>query len=770
MPVRLPSLVVVGPAGSGRSTALREWVADTDRTRRVEPRLIEATLTPVGAGALVEWHTATDPDVALAIDDVDRLDANTLGAVAGIAAERLVSVSTSSAATSPALDRLIERLVDGTTAADPADMTRLAALDANDIAERFDVDEQTAATLARVTGGCLALVGASVRSDWTGDLDEVGADLADAALRRVRAQPTEVGDVVRLHVVGVSPLAATRIVGRRSDHDVDRLLASSGLAVEDAGLVIVPLVSTVVAADMNASDRSRLADVVITDLTDDAPGSREALDALAPADIARLHLASSIATPTQRAAAATRLGTREAPAMIASLPDAASPDIAALAFADDLRHLRLERAVTRPVPATQPWPAVIGVALSMTGLASAAPAADDQSIASDIWRTVDESLSAFADGEVDHAITLALRVHDDARRADDLAVTGITPSAVMAMLLLQAGSGGHAHDVAADAAALQLGGPGEQRTHALLAGIAGVRRGDFSVALDLVRGADRASLRNELGRDAVLCAALNAAIARRSGDTARLRDAWQLARPLLDRGLETWLLTDQLVDLAAAGARVGDGEPGDRLLARLDAQLDRLPSGGPAATMRMWAELQVDLAAERWDLVASVPGRAASVDERTLGSDVRSTARVLARRAWAEVASSRLGGQAVATSAAQGAATAMQATGDVWDASRLLGQAALDETDPKRARELLEAARGLVSEPVETTDRLVAAGLSEREAEVSRLVADGHTYKEIGGQLYISPKTVEHHVAKIRQRLGAGSRAELLAAIRELTG
>ena len=44
---------------------------------------------------------------------------------------------------------------------------------------------------------------------------------------------------------------------------------------------------------------------------------------------------------------------------------------------------------------------------------------------------------------------------------------------------------------------------------------------------------------------------------------------------------------------------------------------------------------------------------------------------------------------------------------------------------------------------------------------------DGRTHREIGAQLYISAKTVEHHVARIRQKLGAGSRAELLAAIRE---
>ena len=56
--------------------------------------------------------------------------------------------------------------------------------------------------------------------------------------------------------------------------------------------------------------------------------------------------------------------------------------------------------------------------------------------------------------------------------------------------------------------------------------------------------------------------------------------------------------------------------------------------------------------------------------------------------------------------------------------------------------------------------------LSEREQTVAQHVVDGLTHKEIGAQLYISPKTVEHHVAKIRQKLGATTRAEMLAALR----
>ena len=47
-------------------------------------------------------------------------------------------------------------------------------------------------------------------------------------------------------------------------------------------------------------------------------------------------------------------------------------------------------------------------------------------------------------------------------------------------------------------------------------------------------------------------------------------------------------------------------------------------------------------------------------------------------------------------------------------------------------------------------------------------VVAGSTHREIGAQLYIAPKTVEHHVALIRAKLGAGSRAELLAMLREI--
>jgi DNA-binding CsgD family transcriptional regulator len=56
--------------------------------------------------------------------------------------------------------------------------------------------------------------------------------------------------------------------------------------------------------------------------------------------------------------------------------------------------------------------------------------------------------------------------------------------------------------------------------------------------------------------------------------------------------------------------------------------------------------------------------------------------------------------------------------------------------------------------------------LSDREVEVAELVLEGLTYKQIGERLFISAKTVEHHVARMRQRLGSTSRAELMAHLR----
>ena len=52
--------------------------------------------------------------------------------------------------------------------------------------------------------------------------------------------------------------------------------------------------------------------------------------------------------------------------------------------------------------------------------------------------------------------------------------------------------------------------------------------------------------------------------------------------------------------------------------------------------------------------------------------------------------------------------------------------------------------------------------LTEREREVLQLVARGHTYKELGSQLGISPKTAENHVRNILGKLHLSRRSDLV--------
>jgi two-component system response regulator NreC len=52
--------------------------------------------------------------------------------------------------------------------------------------------------------------------------------------------------------------------------------------------------------------------------------------------------------------------------------------------------------------------------------------------------------------------------------------------------------------------------------------------------------------------------------------------------------------------------------------------------------------------------------------------------------------------------------------------------------------------------------------LSERELEVLKLIALGHTNAEIAGRLYLSVRTVESHRAHIQQKTRLSSRAELV--------
>ncbi len=62
----------------------------------------------------------------------------------------------------------------------------------------------------------------------------------------------------------------------------------------------------------------------------------------------------------------------------------------------------------------------------------------------------------------------------------------------------------------------------------------------------------------------------------------------------------------------------------------------------------------------------------------------------------------------------------------------------------------------------------LAGGLTKREAQVLRLVADGMSNREIAVDLHLSEKTVARHLDNIFNKLGVSSRAAATAfAVRE---
>ncbi len=360
-----------------------------------------------------------------------------------------------------------------------------------------------------------------------------------------------------------------------------------------------------------------------------------------------------------------------------------------------------------------------------------------------------------------------------------------TPAALAAIVALQSGELDVAVSVLERAMAAGVGGSLALARHQLLLAWTAMIRGDNALAR---RWCSRTVAVWETlePREGLLAAALEVGLARRESDIPTLQAAWGAAREAIVRYPADLFALLPLGELAVAAARLRQFHRVAPHLEQAWTLLERLGNPPLWSAPLHWYSLHAAILREQ-------PGAAqphAAALAKAAQSSHYATLLAAAGRAWMQV----LAGQfdaAVVESAARG----LQSSGLANDGSRLAGQAAIRTTDRKVmvalrgcARALQATGPGAASPPVDggpdepqptpaARPAAVSAGgpvgapmLSAREREVAELVLTGLTYRQIGERLFISAKTVEHHVARMRQRLNATSRDELFAQLRLFVG
>ena len=301
-------------------------------------------------------------------------------------------------------------------------------------------------------------------------------------------------------------------------------------------------------------------------------------------------------------------------------------------------------------------------------------------------------------------------------------------------------------------------------------------------------------------REELLARALEIGLARRSDDPLALTQAWRASRTVLLHTQVDLFSLLPLGEMLIAGARLHDSQRLENQLSEAWALLERL--GRPAlwSVPLHWAAVQAAILMEK---PADLAPHGAALVRLAPHSHLAATM-ASAGKVWISV----LAGD-VNTAQVEANARALASIGFTWDGSRLAGHAAPRAAERKDMARLLATARDLrasgsavaspvIAEPKPDTagatdppdpgtpatggrptradprirphsDRH-ASGLSAREREVGRLVLEGKTYREIGETIFISARTAEHHIARIRRQLGATNRADLLMQLRIALG
>ncbi|MFE2753274.1 ATP-binding protein [Actinosynnema sp. NPDC059335] len=272
----------------------------------------------------------------------------------------------------------------------------------------------------------------------------------------------------------------------------------------------------------------------------------------------------------------------------------------------------------------------------------------------------------------------------------------------------------------------------------LVLGCLAVARGDWAAAERHLGACGVRSVENAITPVALGGFAASARLWLERGDPARACAEADRGLDLARRkGVWAWLgeLAPAAVDAFCAAGRVADAV---RLVAEFDAGLaDR---DAPLA--------HVALKTCR----ASLALREGRDDAAALLEDARRAADGLGLRYY----SARLSERIAVLALERGDGTAAAALGEVAARFDALGAS----RDAARCRHAVRGAG--VATPSRRGRRGYGNALSPRERDVARLVAQGRTNREIAEVLFLSPRTVEQHVARALRKLGVASRADLV--------
>ncbi|WP_133905089.1 helix-turn-helix domain-containing protein [Actinophytocola oryzae] len=371
-------------------------------------------------------------------------------------------------------------------------------------------------------------------------------------------------------------------------------------------------------------------------------------------------------------------------------------------------------------------------------------------------RLLATGLLATVDGDLPTALSDLTRAAGLLEPAGECVLLPYSPAEIAATVAAQCGETALADATLGQAVAGKVGGGLAQAGLLLLHGWNALARGTLDTVREVL---DRVNGPLEPA-DEVLAAALAAGLARRTDDTPALAESFARARTALIRHPVDLYLLRPLGELAVAAALLGEPAMGPHL-DRAHALLAALGDPPLWAAPLHWSLVHAALAAGTRPESAPLEALAARAPH----------VRCLAEAAicWRRVAAGD-----VDVAQVRAAATGLRQANLDWDGARLAAAAANRATgDRKATADLMACARALgdTVDPAparETVDDTATPPLSERELEVGRLVLAGLTHKQIGARLFISAKTVEHHVARMKTRLGVESRDELFNRLRVL--